>query len=167
MDEQAKKTALRMIPYGIYVLTAGSKDGNVAAATVNWVTQTSFSPPLVVLGVKTDSGVYSLIREKGQMVLNMLGKGQQGAAFTFFKPAQYADGKLSGEAVEWAANGAPILTSAPAAIELKLVQVVEQGDHHIFIAEVTDAHLKGAIEGRADDAVLHMKDLGERVFYGG
>jgi len=27
MDEDAKKTALRMIPYGIYVLTSKSKDG--------------------------------------------------------------------------------------------------------------------------------------------
>ena len=32
MDADAKKTALRMIPYGLYVLTAESKDGKVAAA---------------------------------------------------------------------------------------------------------------------------------------
>ena len=54
MDADAKKTTLRMIPYGIYVLTAESDDG-IAAATVNWVTQTSFDPPLVVVGVKADS----------------------------------------------------------------------------------------------------------------
>ena len=36
MDDDAKKTALRMIPYGIYVMTAEDSDGNVAAATVNW-----------------------------------------------------------------------------------------------------------------------------------
>ena len=52
MDADAKKTALRMIPYGIYVLTAEGKDGKVAAATVNWVTQTAFAPPLVVVGVR-------------------------------------------------------------------------------------------------------------------
>lgn len=167
MDDQAKKTALRMIPYGLYVLTAGKQGGDIAAATVNWVTQTSFSPPLVALGVKTDSGAYAIIRETGQMVLNMLGQGQQGMAFTFFKPADYVEGKLSGEAVEWATNGAPILASAPAAIELTLLQVVELGDHHTFIAEVTGVHLNQAIEGRPDEAVLHMKDLGEKVFYGG
>ena len=42
MDADTKKTALRMIPYGIYVLTAQAPDGTIAAATVNWVTQTSF-----------------------------------------------------------------------------------------------------------------------------
>ena len=42
MDANMKKTALRMIPYGLYVLTAESEDGKTAAATVNWVTQASF-----------------------------------------------------------------------------------------------------------------------------
>ena len=31
MDADAKKTALRMIPYGLYVLTSEAKDGRVAA----------------------------------------------------------------------------------------------------------------------------------------
>ena len=50
MDADAKKTALRMIPYGLYVLTAAGKDGRKSAATVNWVTQASFAPPLVAVG---------------------------------------------------------------------------------------------------------------------
>ena len=46
MDEDAKKAALRMIPYGMFILTTKSKDGqNIGAATVNWITQTSFAPP--------------------------------------------------------------------------------------------------------------------------
>ena len=64
MDQDAKKTVLRMIPYGIYVLTADDGKGNVAAATVNWVTQTAFAPPLVVVGVKTDSGAYQIIKDR-------------------------------------------------------------------------------------------------------
>ncbi|MGB9338353.1 MAG: pyrimidine/purine nucleoside phosphorylase [Polyangiales bacterium] len=35
MDNDAKKTALQMIPYGLYVLTAEDAEGKVAAATVN------------------------------------------------------------------------------------------------------------------------------------
>ena len=39
MNEDAKKTALRMIPYGMFVLTSRSQDGaDISAATVNWVT---------------------------------------------------------------------------------------------------------------------------------
>ena len=44
MDANEKKTALRMIPYGLYVLTAEDKGGRVAASTINWVTQASFEP---------------------------------------------------------------------------------------------------------------------------
>src|SRR3984893_15994950 len=105
MDADAKKTALRMIPYGIYVLTADDGSGNVAAATVNWVTQTAFAPPLVVVGVKTDSGAYSIVKQTKNFVLNMLGKEHKGLAFTFFKPAQMEDGKLSDQAVHKGANG--------------------------------------------------------------
>src|SRR5438034_5647861 len=86
MDANAKKTALRMIPYGLYVLTAADKSGSrVAAATVNWVTQVAFEPPLVVVGVKTDSHAHPLIKETKAFALNVLGKGQQALAFTFFK----------------------------------------------------------------------------------
>ena len=86
MDADAKKTALRMIPYGIYVLTAKAADGTIAAATVNWVTQTAFEPPLVLVGVKADSGAYGILKETGDFALNMLCKAQQNTAFASVKP---------------------------------------------------------------------------------
>ena len=97
MNNDAKKTVLRMIPYGIYVLTSDDGKGNIAAATVNWVTQTAFAPPLVVAGVKTDSGAYKAIQQARTFALNMLGKDQKSLAFTFFRPADVKDGKISGK----------------------------------------------------------------------
>jgi flavin reductase (DIM6/NTAB) family NADH-FMN oxidoreductase RutF len=167
MDADAKKTALRMIPYGIYVLTAEDGGGNVAAATVNWVTQTSFDPPLVAIGMKADSGAYELVKKTGAFALNMLGKGQRGAAFGFFKPAEKHGDTISGEAYYSGANGAPILESAPASVECSVTEIVEHGDHHIVIGEVTEARVARQPEGRADEAILEMKELGDNVFYGG
>lgn len=167
MDDSAKKTALRMLPYGIYVLSAREIDGTPHAATVNWVTQTSFSPPLVALAVKSDSGVYAALKASRKGVLSLLGKGQVGVAFTFFKPVTVEGAKLSGEAVHDSPGGAPILDSAAASLDLEVVEIVETGDHHIFVAEVVDAAVSRPIEGRPDEAVLEMKDLGEKVFYGG
>ena len=167
MNQDAKKIALRMIPYGIYVLTADDGKGSVAAATVNWLTQTSFAPPLVALGVKADSGTYALVRQIGAFAINMLGKDQKGPAFTFFKPAKLEDGKISGQAFTKGANGAPILTDAVAAVECKVKLIFEEGDHHVVIAEVTEAYVHKAPTGRPDGAILEMKDLGDTVFYGG
>lgn len=167
MDTEAKKTVLRMIPYGIYVLTAIDEKGAAAAATVNWVTQTAFAPPLLVVGVKVDSGAYAIAKDAGKFVLNMLGKGDKALAFTFFRPAELVGNKISGQSFHQGANGAPILDAAIGALECTVQTVLETGDHHIFVAEVTEAHLPRAPQGRPDAAILEMKDLGESVFYGG
>ena len=167
MDTDAKKTALRMIPYGLYVLTAEGADGKVAAATVNWVTQASFVPPLVVVGVKSDSGAHALIKQAGAFALNMLGKGQQSLAFAFFKSHERDGQTIGGEPFRAGTTGAPILEKAPAFVECKLVDTVERGDHSIFVGEVVEAGVAQALEGRPDDATLWLRDLGEKTFYGG
>ena len=167
MDADAKKTVLRMIPYGIYVLTATSKDGSVAAATVNWVTQTAFAPPLIAVGVKADSGAYAALKESGHFALNMLGKDQKGAAFAFFKPTQHDGGKINGFAYTAGATGAPILADAPGSVECRVAEIIERGDHHVVLGEVVEAHNAGVPAGRPDAAILEMKDLGDNVFYGG
>ena len=166
MDAEAKKTALRMIPYGIYVLTTNGEEGPTAA-TVNWGTQTSFEPPLVVVGVKTDSHTYEAIKQSGYFTLNMLGKGQQGQAFGFFKPSEVDGNMISGEPFRASANGCPVLENAHAHVECKVEEIVERGDHHIVIGEVIDANIAKQPDGRADEAILEMKELGENVFYGG
>jgi flavin reductase (DIM6/NTAB) family NADH-FMN oxidoreductase RutF len=168
MDTAIKKTVLRMIPYGLYVLTAKGADGAVSAATINWVTQASFSPPLLAIGVKADSHVHSLVKQTGVFVLNILGKGQQAMAFTFFKPAVLQDNTISGESFHYGLTGAPIFDSVPAFVECKLVEMVEgKGDHSIIIAEVIDAGLVKQPDNRPDDVTLWLKDLGEKIFYGG
>ena len=141
MDNDAKKTALRMLPYGLYVLTAASKDGSkLAAATVNWVTQASFAPPLVAVGL----------------------------AFAFFKPSTVEGNKISGETfAPGSVVKAPVLDTAPAHVECRVVETVKKGDHTLFVAEVVEARVKTAPTGRADDAICWLKDLGEKVYYGG
>jgi flavin reductase (DIM6/NTAB) family NADH-FMN oxidoreductase RutF len=167
MNNDSKKIVLRMIPYGIYVLTADDGKGNIAAATVNWVTQTAFAPPLVVVGIKTDSGAYQTVKAAQSFALNMLGKDHAGLAFTFFKPASVADGKISGQDYTTGVTGAPLLAAAIGAVECRVTSIVEQGDHHIVVGEVIEAHLANPPAGRPDAAILEMKDLGEKVFYGG
>ncbi len=167
MDLNTRKTTLRMIPYGLYVLTAAHPDGRVAAATVNWVTQASFEPPLVAVGVKADSHVHALIKDTKAFALNVLGKGQQALAFTFFKPAERQGQTISGEPFRPGTTGAPILTNTPAFMECTLEATVEKGDHSIFVGRVIEVGLTKPPEGRADDATLWLKDLGEKVFYGG
>lgn len=167
MDVDAKKTALRMIPYGLYVLMSESKEGDVAAATVNWVTQASFQPPLVAVGVKADSGAHAIIKQSGVFSLNMLGKSQAPVAFAFFKSVAREGDSIAGQSFRKGTSGAPVLSVAAAYVECKLVDTVERGDHSVFVGEVVNAGVGEPPAGRPDDAILWLKDLGEKTFYGG
>ena len=139
-----------MIPYGLYVMTAEDKDGRISAATVNWVTQASFKPPLVAVGVKADSQIYDIVKTAGNFALNVLGKRQHGTAYAFFKPAERDGQKISGEPFRAGITGAPVLENTPAFVECRLVTTVEEGDHSIFVGKVVDAGVTQDPEGRAD-----------------
>ena len=162
MDAGAKKTTLRMIPYALYVLTSNGDD--IGAGTINWVSQMSFEPPLLALGVKTDARNFANIKAGGAMAMSFLGSGQGDLAFAFFGDAA-VDGdtfvtKDNRYAFERAPSGAAILVDAPAWADLKLVDIVEGGDHAVVVVEVTDVGL------RADGPeALTLKELG--LNYGG
>ena len=156
-----------MIPYGLYVMTAEDKDGRISAATVNWVTQASFKPPLVAVGVKADSQIYDIVKTAGNFALNVLGKRQQGTAYAFFKPAERDGQKISYKPFRAGSTGAPVLENTPAFVVCRLVTTVEEGDHSIFVGKVVDAGVTQDPEGRADEATLLLKELGEKTFYSG
>lgn len=111
MDEQAKKTALRMITYGLYVLGVEHR-GEMDAASINWVTQTSFNPPLLVIGVKRDSRPFGLLKNSKQFALSFLESGQRDLAYAFFKAAVVEGDTIGGHAYETASTGAPIICDA-------------------------------------------------------
>jgi flavin reductase (DIM6/NTAB) family NADH-FMN oxidoreductase RutF len=156
--EAAKKAALLMIPYGLYVL--GTKQGDdIDAGTVNWVTQCSFKPPLVAMGVKKDSRLYGQLMSTKQFTLSFLESGQKDIAFTFFKPVSVEGNIISGQQFETAQTGAPIISAAPAWVEGRVVGEVQVGDHSCVVGEVTNAGLKR--EGK----LLTLEEVG--VKYGG
>ena len=158
MDEDAKKTVLRMIPYGLYVLGAGQGD-ELGMATVNWVTQTSFAPPLVVMGVKSDSNTHAMMKDSRKFALSMLKTGQKDLAYAFFKPSAPEGGKINGFDFTPAANGCPTLNDAAGYVAGDIHEIVERGDHSVFIGEVTEAVLRDVSEP------LTLKEIGAN--YGG
>ena len=161
MDEDAKKTALRMIPYGMYVLTSKRQDGQeVSAATVNWLTQTSFAPPLVAVGVKGDSTAHAHITDTGVFAVNVIGKDQLDTAFTFFKSLEREGDSIGGQAfVAGPETGCALLTNSPAWWECKVVSQLDQGDHTLFLGEVLEAGT------RVEDQTILMRD--HNLNYGG
>ena len=148
-------------------MTAENKDSRISAATVNWVTQASFKPPLVAVSVKADSQIYDIVKTAGNFALNVLGKRQHGTAYAFFKPAERDGQNISYKPFRAGSTGAPVLENTPAFVVCRLVTTVEEGDHSIFVGKVVDAGVTQDPEGCADETTLMLKELGEKTFYSG
>ncbi|MFN3135132.1 MAG: flavin reductase family protein [Candidatus Kryptonium sp.] len=158
MNPEMKKKALRMITYGLYILTSKSGD-RYSAGTVNWLSQSSFEPPLVMVGVKRDSGLHSTILESGVFAVNILASDQKEIASAFFKPTTVENDRINGYRFEQGETGSPLLVDLPAFFECRVVDKVERGDHTILVGEVINAGV------RKEAKPLVMWDTG--WFYGG
>lgn len=136
MEPQDKKLALRVISYGLYVLTA--TDGNdYGAGGVNWLTQASFDPPLVVAAVKADSGT------------------------AFFRSTIVEGNMLNGHEFEASPQSAnPLLRATPYWFEARVTDTVVRGDHTVIVAEVVGAGVRDA-----DAVPLLLRSTG--MNYGG
>ena len=166
MDDNSRKTALRMIPYGLHIMGVEGQDSRITAGTLNCITHASFKPPLVAVEVKTDSQIHDITKLRRYFVLNVLGKGQQGATYTIFKPAERCCQRFSAESFHSRSTDLPVQEKIPPFVEYRLLTTVEEEEHSTFIGEVVDAVSNQEPDGRADDVTLLLKDLGEKTFYG-
>jgi flavin reductase (DIM6/NTAB) family NADH-FMN oxidoreductase RutF len=158
MDANIKKKVLRLIPYGLYIATSRAEE-TIGAGTINWVTQSSFSPPLVVAAIKVDSSLHEVIAASRVFALHVLGKNQKDIATAFFKGAQPEGGTLNGYRFESGTTGAPILVDPLAWFECRVMDEVRRGDHTIYVGEVVEAGV------RREEEPLTLRDTG--FFYGG
>ena len=145
MDIEAKKKALRMLTYGLYVLTARHGD-DVAGATVTWLAQASFEPPLVMVGDKADTLTHACVKEGGSFAINILEKGQSEMAEAFFRATVREGDKINGYQFVEGTTGCPILVDVPAYFECKVTDIVERGDHSVVVGEVVEAGVRREAE---------------------
>ncbi len=159
MDLQAKKIALRKISHGVYVVGV-KQDAQINAFTATWLTQVSFTPPLVALGIKKDSHSFEMIKQSRVFSVNVLGKDQKSIAEHFVKPASVVGEKLNGVRHRLGKTGAPVLEEALAYFECEVREIANQlGDHALVIGEVVEAGV------HKDEPALTLMDTGWH--YGG
>ena len=159
MDLQAKKIALRKIPHGVYIIGV-AQDGRLNAFTCTWLTQVSFTPPLVALGIRKDSHSLEMIKQSRVFSVNLLGKHQKSIAEHFVKPASVIGEKLKDVRHRTGKTGSPILEEAIAYFECEVREIAnESGDHALVIGEVVEAGVP------KDEPALTLLDTGWH--YGG
>ena len=139
MNEKYRQQSLRMLSYGVYILSSVN-EGEYCVSTITWVSQASFEPPMISVCIKRNSASYEIVKKRGEFILHLLGDNQKELASTFFKPTIFENEKLNGQEFSLE-NNLPLLKDIPAYIQCKVVEILENGDHPLFLAEVVNAKI--------------------------
>lgn len=146
MDEAAKKKALRMIPYALYLMGVRNAQVKDPASDLNvfvasWVTQVSFKPPMLVVGVKRDARSNAMVKESRVFTLNLLAGDQKDLAARFFKDVPVTETEMAGLRYERGAEtGCPVFPDLPAHVECVVEHVYDgENDHSVVVARVVGA----------------------------
>lgn len=124
---------------GIAIATVSGPDGLPYGLTVNSFTSVSAVPPLVLICIDYRSTILTHFRSSSSYCVNVLADTQRDLSIRF---SQRTPDRFEGLAWERGPAGSPVLTGCLAAMECSVVQVVEAGDHAIFIAEVIHAQAR-------------------------
>ncbi len=158
MNLEHKKTILRKIPNGLFITTA--KDGKSATGTViSFFTQISIDPPYVALAIRKDSSFYKVAEKSEYLVIHLPSKEQQSIVASFFKMKDQSQDSINGYNFKWSKLENPILDDLQLILEGKIIEIIDKGDHPIFICEVVNTIL------RQDVDMLTMADT--NWHYGG
>lgn len=158
MAEDKIKDALKMMPYGFYAFT--TKDGDdVNAMVVNWVSQMSYAPRLIAVGIQKSCYSRGLVEAGGVFGLNLFLQADSDAIMGVTSGRTRKPDKMDNADYSAASEtGVPVLAGAAAYIECKVTQIVDVGgDHDIVVGEAIHADVMK--EGAPPD-VLSLAELG-------
>lgn len=150
------------MPYGLYVL--GSRAGERRnAMTINWVTQVSFDPKMIGVGIEHGAFTHELVSEGRVFSVCTVDRQDRAIVRKFTKPVEVDTDAmtLNGFAFHDGPTGAPVLDQAPGWLDCEVRQAVEIGHHTLFLGEIVGC----GFQKDEDTPVLRMEDT--RMNYGG
>ena len=158
MDLAAKRSAMRSLSYGVYIVSAYA-NGNHTAAIVTWLSQAGMEPPRIMMGLKRDGRIYQKIRDSQKFAINLVGESQKSLAASFFKKCDVENNTINGYPFKPGITGAAVFEDIPYYMECEVREWHEGSDHDVLIAEVIDAGM------RREEKNLDLKQAGWK--YGG
>jgi len=131
------REALGSFPTGVAVVTTLGDEGAPLGLTVNSFNSVSLDPALVLWSLALSSPSIEAFRKHGAFAINILRKDQGELCMRFARPA---DDKFKG--VEWTSGykGVPVLEGAVVTLECETYQIVEGGDHEVYMGTVKQIH---------------------------
>src|SRR4029079_919987 len=144
LDPDARKRLLRSFTYGLFWMSS-EHEGDRGIFTVNWASQASFEPPLLMVSVEKASSTLPLIRASGRFVIGPFRSDQRELAGDLGRPKSKAGDKIAAYELETTPRetGGFALVDAIGAIGCEIRSESDAGDSVVFIAEVIEARILG------------------------
>jgi flavin reductase (DIM6/NTAB) family NADH-FMN oxidoreductase RutF len=133
VDPLQLRRVLSRFPTGVTIVATKHVPEGVCGLTVNAFASVSLEPPLVLVCVDRGSNTHGCIEASGIFTVNVLATGQEHLAETF---AQKREDKFDGLVYEVGDTGAPVIEGVVAWLACRVTEVLEGGDHTIFLGEV-------------------------------
>lgn len=138
IDDARFRQAMGHFASGVTVVTTASA-GELYGMTVSSFASLSLNPPLVLICIDKSVPSHDIIKDAGRFVVNILEERQEHLSRRF---ANSATDKFKGVAWHNGQLGLPVLDNTLAAIECRLCNALDGGDHTIFVGEVVDAEVR-------------------------
>jgi flavin reductase (DIM6/NTAB) family NADH-FMN oxidoreductase RutF len=132
---QELREIVRLFASGVTIVTV-VVDGEMHGMTASSFASVSLDPALILVSLDKTSRTRTMIGTAGSFAVNILGEGQEETARLF---ARSGDKKFEGLPHRVGPLGAPLLDGTIAWLECHTTEIVEAGDHDIFIAKVLAA----------------------------
>jgi len=137
-DERSFRNALGCFATGVTVVTAADAEGRPVGVTVSAFSSLSLDPPLVLFCLDKSTGSLEAFKSGG-FAVHMLNENQRELSIGF---ASRKGDKFQGVDYTIGAGGVPLIQGCLARLECSLHELVEGGDHFIFIGKVEDLEYK-------------------------
>jgi flavin reductase (DIM6/NTAB) family NADH-FMN oxidoreductase RutF len=140
MDSKAFKDGMRRLAASVCLITTARDDGERFGLTATAVCSLSADPPMLLCCLNRGSHSFQAVSEAGRFCVNVLSLEDAAVAHHFSGDRSAAE-KFTAGTWRTGVTGAPVLASALAAFDCRLIQAIEAGTHAIMIGEVQEVAL--------------------------
>ena len=143
MSKELWRAGNMLYPLPAVMVSVADSNGKPNIITIAWVGTVCSNPPMVSISVRPERYSYNIIKETGEVVINLTTKELAYATdYCGVKSGRdvdkFAAMKLTPSKAEFVK--APLIEESPVNIECRVTQVIPLGSHDMFIAEVLAVH---------------------------
>ena len=157
MDQQKVAPALGKIASGLYIATALEPQGTPVGMLCSFVEQAGFEPPMITIAIAPDRRLAKALESGSKLGLNVLGKASGGSLMKPFISNSTED-PFTEIALNDNSHGVPHLSDALALLVCERRDMMDAGDHRIYLCEVIDGEMKPHSE--KDEPMVRIRSNG-------